>query len=673
MLILDPLTTKYSAQLTKLGITSYWDLALHIPLRYEDLTQVYPIAELRNGQQAMVQGHIIGHKLSPSRQLLVRLDDGSAIITLLFFHFYPSYAQQYATGKHIRAYGVVKSDYQGNKTLFHPKVQVVVAEIKLSNNLSPIYPTTKGLTNAVLTKLLTQLLTAKLIPETLPESIRQRYQLLDLEPALLILHQLTPEQLARQDPAAALRRLKFDELIAQQLLMQQLYAQKERQPAPALATTQHYLSPFMSQLPFKLTAAQQRVTNEILSDLKQPQQMNRLLQGDVGSGKTIVAAIACLVALENNYQACLLAPTEILAEQHYLKLNAMLQPLAIQVVWLSGSLKAAQKRQAYAAIATGSAQLIIGTHAVFQKDVVFKALAIAVIDEQQRFGVAQRLALINKGLANCYPHQLLMSATPIPRSLAMSYYADLDVSSIDELPPGRSAIKTLLINNQRRTEVMQFIHSQAQLGQQCYWVCPLIEESSKLELKNALNTYAELTAQLAPLKVSLIHGKMPATAKATVMAEFSANLSQVLVATTVIEVGVDVPNATIMVIEHSERMGLAQLHQLRGRVGRGTSASQCILLYVPNPSAIAKARLKVINDSNDGFEIARQDLLLRGPGELLGERQSGIPTLRFANLEADLDIVEAARDIAAILEADYPAYAATLKKLWPPASSWTGV
>lgn len=668
MQVLEPIhnVDKIRSKLDKLGVKSYWDLALHIPLRYEDLTKVYPIAEVTTGQQVMVQGKIIGHEVVHKRnkQLLVRMDDGTAIITLLFFHFYPSYVSQYAIGKMIRAHGEIKVDFYGNKTIFHPKIQSVSEETKLSNTFSPIYPTTNGLANAALIKLVEDLFEQNIIPETLPQTILDKYKLGGLPQTLLSLHKLTPAQFASEVQKSALRRLKYDELIAQQLLMQKIYASKHKNPSPSIKSTHKLVLPLMESLPFALTNAQNKVLKEIMSDMAQPVQMNRLLQGDVGSGKTIVATIAALAALENGFQAVIMAPTEILAEQHYIKIAKMLDKLGITVVWLAGSLTAKQKREAVAKCISGDAQLIIGTHAVFQKTVEFKNLGLVVIDEQHRFGVEQRLALVNKGSNNLHPHQLMMSATPIPRSLAMSYYADLDVSSIDELPPGRTPIETKLVNIRRRPEVINFVREHANLSNQAYWVCPLIEESEKVELENAINTFNELSEKLAPIKVGLVHGKMKAKEKAEVMADFAANWTQVLVATTVIEVGVDVPNSSIMVIEHSERMGLAQLHQLRGRVGRGSNASQCVLLYDNNLSEVAKQRLKVISSTTDGFEIARQDLLIRGPGELLGQRQSGLPALRFANLEADIDILHHARDIAKELVEKYPAQAKCLVELW---------
>lgn len=667
--ILDqlPHSTRNSSKLARLNLIRWWDLALHIPLRYEDLTKVYPIRDAAIGTQVMIEGKIIGHEIiyRRSKQLLVRLDDGTAIISLLFFHFYPSYATQYAIGKQIRAHGEIKADFHGNKTIIHPKIQTVTeTNQKLGNTFTPIYPTTNGLSNQTIIDLVNQLFEANLIHETLADEILANYQLPRLEQALLTLHKLTPHQFSINQQAQALRRLKYDELIAQQLLMQKIYLNKHHHPAPPLKTTNQLLVPLLASLPFELTTAQKKVLGEILADMNKPQQMNRLLQGDVGSGKTIVATIAALVAIECGYQAAIMAPTEILAEQHFIKTQKLLQDSGVNLVWLSGSLSSKYKRAAYQQIQDGSAQLIIGTHAIFQKQVEFNNLGIVIIDEQHRFGVDQRLALINKGRPENHPHQLMMSATPIPRSLAMSYYADLDVSSIDELPPGRTPIETILINNNRRQEVVEFIHQQLLNQQQAYWVCPLIEESETLELENALNTFNELQNLLPEITIGLVHGRLKPKEKAEIMQAFSSNQLQLLVATTVIEVGVDVPNATTMVIEHSERMGLAQLHQLRGRVGRGSQKSQCVLLYDYAMSEVAKQRLRVISQSTDGFEIARQDLLIRGPGELLGARQSGLPALRFANLEQDLAILQDAKVIATLLAKKYPTQAQQLVELW---------
>lgn len=668
MQILEQISDKaqLNNKLLKLGLSSWWDLALHIPLRYEDLTRVYPITEAKAGQQVMVEGEIISCEIiqRKNRQLIVKLADGDSFISLLFFHFFPNYASQYKIGKRIRAFGEVKQDHFGNKTIIHPKIQTVTEEVKLSNTFTPIYPTTNGLNNQTIIQLVEDLFNANIIVETLPQNIIERFKLLSLPQALLTLHKLTPLQFKQKYQEKALTRLKFDELLAQQLLMHKVYVKKHANPAPQLKTNNKYLIPLLAKLPFKLTKAQQKVLREILQDVLLGKQMNRLLQGDVGSGKTIVATIAAVVAIENGFQACIMAPTEILAEQHYLKISSLCKMIGIEVGWLSGSQTKKQKQETYSAIAAGAIQLIVGTHAVFQKDVEFHNLGLAVIDEQHRFGVEQRLTLINKNVNNLHPHQLMMSATPIPRSLAMSYYADLDVSIIDELPPGRTPISTLLINNNRRHEVIEFVRNKIESGAQVYWVCPLIEESEKLELENALNTYQELASHLAPIRVGLIHGKLKAREKAQVMEEFSQNQLQLLVATTVIEVGVDVPNASIIVIEHSERMGLAQLHQLRGRVGRGNLQSECVLLYEPGLTEVARQRLQVISSTTDGFEIARQDLLIRGPGELLGQRQSGLPALRFANLEEDLDILQQIKPLAREIAEEYPSHARLLTDLW---------
>lgn len=657
---------KYQTKLNKLNIHNYWDLACHIPLRYEDLTKTYKIRDAVIGQTAMVEGAIIGHEIQQkrSKQLLVRIDDGSSIITLLFFHFFPNYATQYKIGKIIRAYGEIKGDRFGNKTIFHPKIQAASSENKLSNTFSPIYPSTNGLNNATLISLVEQLFEEDIIQEMLPQIFIDKYKLMRLPEAFLMLHKLTPEQLKSNLQEKALYRLKFDELLSQQLLMQNIYKDKHKNPAPSIKSTHKLVMPLIQNLSFKLTKSQNKVLHEILADMTLPHQMNRLLQGDVGSGKTIVATICALAAIENGYQAVIMAPTEILAEQHYLKISELTQNLGINVAWLSGSLTAKQKRETIEKCQNNNAQLVIGTHAIFQKNVEFNNLGLVIIDEQHRFGVEQRMALINKGYQEKQPHQLMMSATPIPRSLAMSYYADLDVSNIDELPPGRTPIETILINTNRRSEVIQFIRQHVELNHQVYWVCPLIEESEKLELENAINTHVELCNTLHPIKIGLVHGKMKPKEKAEVMANFIANETQILVATTVIEVGVDVPNASIIVIEHSERMGLAQLHQLRGRVGRGSIKSQCILLFSNNLSEVAKERLKVISSTTDGFEIARQDLLIRGPGELLGARQSGLPLLKFANLETDLKILESAKEAAKILAKSYPDNAEQLIKIW---------
>jgi ATP-dependent DNA helicase RecG len=513
----------------------------------------------------------------------------------------------------------------------------------------------------MLLRLINEALDTVLIPETIPDEITKQYSLLSLTQSFTYLHRLTKQDLEQKHHLDALTRLKTDELVAQQLILYTSYQEKHSYLATGLRIKHTYTAQLIKNLTFRLTKAQERVLNEIYTDLAKPTQMNRLLQGDVGSGKTIVATLAMLVAVENGYQACIMAPTEILAKQHYLKISELVAPLGIKVVWLVSSLSAKERKSALEAIASNSAQIIIGTHAVFQEEVLFSNLALVVVDEQHRFGVHQRLTLQNKGKN---PHQLMMSATPIPRTLAMAYYADLDLSIIDELPPNRTPIKTLLINNQRRGEVLSFVRKEVDKGAQVYWVCPLIEESEALNLENALNVYAELSHSLAPVKVGLVHGKLKSEEKASTMHAFSQGEIQVLVATTVIEVGVDVPNASIMIIEHSERMGLAQLHQLRGRVGRGQAVSQCILLYQLPLGEIAKRRLKVMQENTDGFIIAKEDLLIRGPGEILGARQSGLPELRFADITEDANLIAIAKDIAKQMTHKYSQHAQAHMQLW---------
>ena len=657
-------------KLTALNLHSYWDVLLHIPLRYENLTEVSSIEASNIGSKSLVEGEIISCEViqKKTRQLRVVLSDKTAYITLIFLHFYPNYLTQYQVGRRIQAYGEIKGGMFNDKTIFHPKIKSVTEDLSLPKTFSPIYATTDGFKQYQIIKVINlaldylEQLEEKLGKlETVPKTILKQNNLLDLTTAIKLLHCLTPEQFALQSQKNALERLKFDEFLVQQLLLLNIYQNKHKEISEVLKPRATYTKDLFTLLPFQLTNAQRRVLGEIYADIAKPTQMNRLLQGDVGSGKTIVAAFSMLVAVENGFQAAIIAPTEILAEQHYLKINELLRALKLNIVWLSGSMPAKEKREAYAKIENGSAHIVIGTHAVFQKDVVFAKLALVVIDEQHRFGVEQRLLLQAKG---CNPHQLMMSATPIPRSLAMSYYADLDVSIIDELPPGRTTIETLLVNNNRKPEVIEFVKTNLANKAQIYWVCPLIEESEKLDLENALNTYEELRVIFPDNRIGLIHGKLKSSEKAAIMAEFKAGEIEVLVATTVIEVGVDIPNASIMVIEHSERMGLAQLHQLRGRVGRGMKVSTCVLLYQTSLTEVAKRRLKTIKENNDGFKIAYEDLLIRGPGEILGSRQSGLPVLKFANLETDMPILIKAKAAAKMMLHDYPDAAKVLVKLW---------
>jgi ATP-dependent DNA helicase RecG len=530
----------------------------------------------------------------------------------------------------------------------------------VAQSLTPVYPTTAGLGQDTLRRLIARALSDESLTELLPASLLDALGLPAFGAAVKLLHNPPPD-IARASLQGrthpAWRRMKFDELLAQQLSMRVHYQRRRAAGAPVLRARGNLVSAMLASLPFQLTAAQNKVLAQVRGDLQQAHPMQRLLQGDVGSGKTVVAALAALQCIENGYQAAVMAPTEILAEQHYRKFSEWLEPLGLKVAWLSGSLKKSDKKQSLADISQGDAMIAVGTHALFEDEVVFKNLGLAIIDEQHRFGVHQRLALRMKGTKpnkGAQPHQLMMSATPIPRTLAMSYYADLDVSVIDELPPGRTPVVTKLVSEERRDEVIQRVRDACVEGRQAYWVCPLIEESETLQLQTALDTYAHLQQTFPELRVGLVHGRMKGSEKQEVMAAFKQGEVQLLVATTVIEVGVDVPNASLMVIEHAERMGLSQLHQLRGRVGRGAAESACVLLYQTPLSPMAKERLKVIYENTDGFEIARQDLQLRGPGELLGARQSGVPMLRFADLALDLDLLDAAREAAEQLLRDEP-------------------
>jgi ATP-dependent DNA helicase RecG len=530
----------------------------------------------------------------------------------------------------------------------------------LPDRLTPVYPATAGLAQHVLRKLIDGALQRCDLSDSLPQQVRSRLRLPAFEPSVRYLHNPPPDADQAELEArthAAWRRIKFDELLAQQLSMRLHYRKRQASRAPALAPPGELSVQLLRSLAFQLTRAQQRTLAEIRADLAKPHPMQRLLQGDVGSGKTIVSALAALQTVESGYQVAVMAPTEILAEQHYTKFAGWLQPLGIEVTWLAGSLTRVHKRAALERVASGAAAVAVGTHALFQDQVEFKSLGLAIVDEQHRFGVHQRLALRLKGTdaqQGTQAHQLMMSATPIPRTLAMSFYADLDVSVIDELPPGRTAVVTKLISEARRDEVVHRVRDACMQGRQAYWVCPLIEESEALQLKTAIDTFETVQQIFPDLRVGLAHGRLSSQEKAGVMDAFKRGEVQLLVATTVIEVGVDVPNASLMVIEHAERMGLAQLHQLRGRVGRGTEASVCILLYQNPLSETARERLKIVFEHTDGFEIAREDLRIRGPGELLGARQSGVPMLRFADLTTDVDLLEEARNVADRLLREHP-------------------
>lgn len=659
--------------LHRLGLVRDIDLALHLPLRYEDETRIVTLRGARDGQLAQIEGTVTHSEITqrPRRQLLVTLDDGTDTCTLRFFTFYPAHQKTLAVGQRVRVRGELRGGFLG-WTMVHPAFHAAGGE--LPDALTPVYPTSAQLPQAYLRKVVASGLRRADLGENLPPAllgglnavVRGTWTLRD---ALQFLHHPGADVSldALEDRShPAWQRLKAEELLAQQL--SQFTARQERAAlsAPALRAKPGGLhEQLLGVLPFSLTTAQRRVGEEIARDLMRQIPMHRLLQGDVGSGKTVVAALAAAIAIDAGWQCALMAPTEILAEQHFAKLigwlEPLLAPLGKRVAWLTGSQKKKQRGEMLALIASGEAALVVGTHAVIQDQVVFKNLALAIIDEQHRFGVAQRLALRSKmgaGMEQGEPHLLMMTATPIPRTLAMSYYADLDVSTIDELPPGRTPIVTKVVADSRRAEVVERIRSQVAQGRQVYWVCPLIEESEALDLSNATATHAELSQSLPGVLVGLLHSRMPVAEKKAVMSLFTGGQMGVLVSTTVIEVGVDVPNASLMVIEHAERFGLSQLHQLRGRVGRGAAASACVLLYTPPDSGrlgeTARERLKAMAETNDGFEIARRDLEIRGPGEFLGARQSGAPLLRFADLATDTHLLEWARAAAPVMLAEYP-------------------
>lgn len=675
-------------KLAKLNIASKFDLVLHLPLRYDDETQLYPIMDAPAARDVLIEATVVACdiKYRPRRQLVCNLEDGSGNVTLRFFSFYGSQVKHFVPGARVRAFGEIRQGFFGAE-MVHPRYRIVQPGLPVAEALTPVYPTTAGLGQDTLRKLIERALASEKLDDTLPDTLIAHYHLPTFRDAVYFLHNPLPD-VARDDLQSrehpAWRRMKFDELLAQQLSMRVHQQRRRGVGAPALRPRGALVSRFLKALPFELTGAQQRAVAQIREDLSKPHPMQRLLQGDVGSGKTVVAAIAALQCVENNFQVALMAPTEILAEQHYRKFSSWLTVLGIAVVWLSGSTKKSLKEQILAQIASGETAVLVGTHALFEDDVVFHNLGFAIIDEQHRFGVRQRLALRLKGThsatgkpaANAQPHQLMMSATPIPRTLAMSYYADLDVSVIDELPPGRTPVTTKLVSDTRREEVIARVREACAAGSQAYWVCPLVEEIESdgsppdkqrldarqsrvgrpgragmeaLQLKAALETHETLSAAFPELKVGLAHGRLKSEEKSAVMGAFQRGEVQLLVATTVIEVGVDVPNAALMVIESAERMGLSQLHQLRGRVGRGAAHSACILLYRMPLSPMARERLKIIFENTDGFEVARHDLRMRGPGELLGARQSGVPMLRFADLTSDVNLLDAARDAAAVL------------------------
>ena len=660
-------------KLAKVGLETLQDVLFHLPLRYQDRTRIVPIGALRPGQDAVVEGTVAGADvvMGRRRSLLVRLQDGSGTLSLRFYHFSQAQKEGLKRGTLVRCYGEVRPGSSGLE-IYHPEYRALSGgePIAVEQTLTPIYPTTEGLTQQRLRQLSEQAL-ARLgphsLPDWLPAELAREHELAPLDQALRYLHRPPPD--ADLDELAegrhwAQHRLAFEELLTHQLSMQRLRDSLRNQHAPALPKAQRLPAQYLANLGFAPTGAQQRVGAEIAYDLSQHEPMLRLVQGDVGAGKTVVAALAALQALEAGYQVALMAPTEILAEQHFITFQRWLAPLGLEVAWLAGKLKGKARASALEQIA-GGAPMVVGTHALFQDEVQFQRLALVIIDEQHRFGVQQRLALRKKGVdGRLCPHQLIMTATPIPRTLAMSAYADLDTSILDELPPGRTPVNTLLVADSRRFEVIERVRSACHEGRQAYWVCTLIEESEELTCQAAETTFADLSAALGGLHVGLIHGRMKPAEKAAVMDQFKQGRLQLLVATTVIEVGVDVPNASLMIIENPERLGLAQLHQLRGRVGRGSAASHCVLLYHPPLSQLGRQRLGIMRETSDGFVIAEKDLELRGPGEMLGTRQTGLLQFKVADLMRDADLLPAVRDAALRLLAEWPQHVSPLLERW---------
>ncbi|MEN5301504.1 MULTISPECIES: ATP-dependent DNA helicase RecG [unclassified Pseudomonas] len=661
-------------KLAKVGLENLQDVLFHLPLRYQDRTRVVPIGQLRPGQDAVIEGVVSGADVTMGkrRSLVVRLGDGTGVLSLRFYHFSNAQKEGLKRGTHLRCYGEARPGASGLE-IYHPEYRALNGDEPpppVEQTLTPIYPSTEGLTQQRLRLLCQQslgMLGPRSLPDWLPDELARDYHLAPLDDAIRYLH--NPPADADLDELAegqhwAQHRLAFEELLTHQLSQQRLRESLRSLRAPVLPKAKRLQAQYLANLGFKPTGAQQRVANEIAYDLSQHEPMMRLVQGDVGAGKTVVAALAALQALEAGYQVALMAPTEILAEQHYITFKRWLEPLGIEVAWLAGKLKGKARASALEQIA-GGAPMVVGTHALFQEEVRFKHLALAIIDEQHRFGVQQRLALRKKGVAGeLCPHQLIMTATPIPRTLAMSAYADLDTSVLDELPPGRTPVNTVLVADSRRFEVVERVRAACAEGRQAYWVCTLIEESEELTCQAAESTFEELGSALGELRVGLIHGRMKPAEKAEVMAEFKQGNLQLLVATTVIEVGVDVPNASLMIIENPERLGLAQLHQLRGRVGRGSAVSHCVLLYHPPLSQIGRERLGIMRETNDGFIIAEKDLELRGPGEMLGTRQTGLLQFKVADLMRDADLLPAVRDAAQALLARWPDHVSPLLDRW---------
>jgi ATP-dependent DNA helicase RecG len=658
-----------AGKLADYGTHNVEDLLFHLPLRYQDRTRVTPIGALQDGIEVVVEGEVrlADVVYGRRRSLVVRLQDGTGTLTLRFFHFSAAQRNNLQPGTRLRCFGQARRGGSGLE-MYHPEYrQVETDSAEMEETLTPIYPTTEGISQNQWRKLCEQalaILQQEQPQDLLPASPTYPF---DLVAALQYLHRPPPDAslaLLREGQHPAQLRLALEELVAHNLSLQRLRESHQAQPAPLLPPDRGIMQRFLAQLPFTPTAAQQRVIGEISADLQQPRPMLRLLQGDVGSGKTLVAAAAALQAIANGYQVAIMAPTEILAEQHWQNFAAWFEPLAIQQAWLSGRVKGKKREATLERIASGEAALVIGTHALFQGEVNFARLGLVIVDEQHRFGVHQRLALTEKGAAGARPHQLVMTATPIPRTLSMVAYADLDCSVIDELPPGRTPVETLLIDSSRREQVVQRVANACQTGRQAYWVCTLIEESEALQAQAAEVTAQELREALPELAVGLIHGRQKPADKDAVMAAFKAGDIALLVATTVIEVGVDVPNASLMIIENPERLGLAQLHQLRGRVGRGEAASHCLLLYKTPLSNNGKQRLQALRASADGFYIAEKDLELRGPGEVLGTRQTGLMEFRVARLPEHDDLLDEVQRLSAELRDNCVAQVDPLIQRW---------
>ena len=664
---------KLAEKLKRLNLHTVQDVLFHLPLRYQDRTRVMPMGSLRPGMEAVVEGEIelADVVFRGRRSLLLRVSDGTGHLHLRFFYFGAQHQKNLARGRRLRLFGEVRFGPAGLE-MAHPEYEFTDTEhvAKTEQNLTPVYPATTGVHQLSLRKLTRQALDNHLekLEECLPPAVLQELQLPTLAEALTLVHAPpphTPVALLEQGKHPAVLRLAFEELLAHQLSLRRLRTQAQMESATALTGTGKLMQQLLAQLPFQLTGAQQRVLDEILHDLQQTHPMQRLVQGDVGSGKTIVAACASLRAIENGQQVAVMAPTELLADQHLRNFSAWIEPLGVSVASLSGKLQGRPRQQALEEIASGQAAVVVGTQALFQESVVFADLGLMIVDEQHRFGVHQRLALREKGrVGTRRPHQMIMTATPIPRTLAQSLYADLDVSVIDELPPGRKPIETVVLPDARRADVVSRIHEACAAGRQAYWVCPLIEESETLELQTATETAQALREALPDVAIALIHGRMKPPEKEKIMAAFKRGEVSLLVATTVIEVGVDVPNASLMIIENAERLGLSQLHQLRGRVGRGSEESHCVLLYQPPLSEMARARLAALRETNDGFEIARRDLEMRGPGEMLGTRQAGMPQLHIADLMRDSALLPRVQQVADQLLKEYPGQVNAIVQRW---------